>query len=74
MSLLCASKVVCSPFNTPRQMEETASGCLIMRRIMDAVLVLNLGYLLWTGLFCPDCQLENMGMGFKACPEVSWSQ
>ena len=41
---------------------------------MDAILVLNSGYLLWTGLFCPDCHLENMGMCFKACPEVFWSQ
>lgn len=27
----------------------------------------------WAGLLCPDCQLENMGMCFKACPEVFWS-
>lgn len=46
MSLLCASKVVCSPFNSQRQREETAGGCLSMSRIMDAVLLLNLGYLL----------------------------
>lgn len=70
MSLLCASKVVCSPFNSQRQREETAGGCLSMSRIMDAVLLLNLGYLLWSGLFCPDCCLENMGMCFKACPEI----
>lgn len=46
MSLLCASKVVCCPLNSGRQREEAEGRCLSMRTIMDAILVLNSGYLL----------------------------
>lgn len=67
--MLCASKVVCCPLNSARQKEEAAGRCFSMKTIMDAILILNLGYLLCTGLFCPDSPLENMGMCFKPCPK-----